>query len=153
MPDNDTWPPNPALPDPLTEYDDVIAAKLAVSPDGKAAQMRFHLVRAMREEGLDLRQAIAVVTSYCDRHRVLVSSRANRALALVPLVLGLAALASVILSYHLDNARDQARSQHRPYAEVHAITHVMLLNTLFSATVAALMLLSLLLWLWKRRKK
>ncbi len=28
MPDNDVWPPKPDLPDPLTEYDELIEAKL-----------------------------------------------------------------------------------------------------------------------------
>ncbi len=33
MPDNDVWPPKPDLPDPLAEYDDVIAARLAYLPE------------------------------------------------------------------------------------------------------------------------
>jgi len=28
MPESNVWPPKPDLPDPLTEYDEVIAAKL-----------------------------------------------------------------------------------------------------------------------------
>lgn len=154
MPDNDVWPPKPDLPDPLTEYDDVIAAKLAALSETKTEPNRFLLIKALRdEEGMELRQAYAFMTSYCDRHGVLISSRASRTLGLVPFALSLVMLASVGLSYHLDAARDEARRQHRPYAEVHAISHAMLLNALVPATVAVFMLISLILRLWKRRKK
>lgn len=77
MPDNDTWPPKPALPDPLTEYDDVIAAKLAALSE--TGPNKIHLVKALRdEEGIDLSQAYAAVNSYCDRHGALAQTRASR---------------------------------------------------------------------------
>ncbi len=151
MPENDVWPPKPDLPDPLTEYDDVIAAKIAALPE--ARRNRFALIKALREEGLDLRQAITVVNSYCDRHRALISSRVDRAMAYSLVALSLIMLASVGLSYYLDAARDEARRQHQPYAEVHAISHAMLLNALVPATVAVFMLISLVLRLWQRRRK
>ena len=77
MPDNTTWPPKPDLPDPLTEYDEVIAVKLAALPE-KTGSDRLLLMRALREEeGMDLRQAYAFVTSYCDRHGLFVTSKAT----------------------------------------------------------------------------
>ena len=78
MPESNVWPPKPDLPDPLTEYDDVIAAKLAAS--SPAVSGRLTLVKILREqEGLDLRQAIAVANSYCNRHGLFVSGRATKA--------------------------------------------------------------------------
>ncbi len=152
MPENDVWPPKPDLPDPLTEYDDVIAAKIAALPE--AGRNRFSLIKALRdEEGMDLRQAIALSKSYSHRNGVLISSRTDWALALTLLILSLAALTSAGFSYYLVSARDEARKQHRPYAEVHAFSHAMLLNALVPATVAVIMLSLLIVRLWKRRKK
>ena len=78
MPDNTTWPPKPDLPDPLTEYDEVIAAKLAALSETKTGPNRILLIKALHDdEGLDLRQAYAFVTSYCDRHGLFVTSKAT----------------------------------------------------------------------------
>ncbi len=62
-------------------------------------------------------------------------------------------LASVSLSYYLGFVRDKAINEHRPYAEVHAITHAMLLNAWVTSTVAVLLWSLLILRLWKRRKR
>jgi len=153
MPDNDVWPPKPDLPDPLAEYDDVITAKLAALPGGDTERKRFRLIIALQGEGLDVRRAISVVNSYCNRHGVLVRSRADRTSAYVLFASSLIMLSSVALSYYLDFARDEARRQHQPYAEIHAISHAMLLNALVPATVAVIMLISLIVRLWKRRRK
>ena len=78
MPNNEVWPPKPDLPDPLTEYDGVIAAKLAAYSSPISG--RLTLVKALHEQdGLDFRQAITVVNSYCDRHGLFVSGRGTKA--------------------------------------------------------------------------
>ena len=105
MPDIDVWPPKPNLPDPLTEHDNMIAAKLAEMSAEEPTQMRFRLIKAMREEGLEMRQAIAVVKSYCNRQEVLVSRTpqvfawSNFSLVLVAMVLN---LLNLYLSYQRD---------------------------------------------------
>lgn len=78
MPDNDVRPPKPKVPDPLTEYDEVIAAKLAVSSSPISG--RLMLVKALHEqERLDFRQALTLANSYCDRHGLFVSGKATKA--------------------------------------------------------------------------
>jgi len=67
MHDNDVWPPKPDLSDPLTEYDDVIAARLDALPEAKRS--RLLLIKSLRDaEGMDLRQAYALVNNYSERH-------------------------------------------------------------------------------------
>lgn len=105
MPDNDVWPPKPDLPDPLTEYDEMIVANLAAFPAGEPAQMRFRLIKALREEGLDMRQAIAIVNDYCDRHGVLVRSKATQLFAWSNFGLVLAAMLLSIFNVYLGNQR------------------------------------------------
>ena len=154
MPDDTIWPPKPDLPDPLIEYDEAIAAKLATFPKAELTEdKQFRLIMSLRaESGLGLRQARSVVNSYYTRHGMLVNSRADRTRAYVLVALSLITLASVCLSHFLDAARDEARRQHRPYAEIHTITHAMRLNALVPLTIAVLILSFLSLRLWKRRK-
>ena len=96
MPDNTIWPPKPDLPDPLTEYDEVIAAKLAALSETKAGPSRLTLSKSLLEEkGLDLRQAYAFVADYCDRHNILVQPKASPMMTwlgclVAPLMFGLA---------------------------------------------------------------
>ena len=96
MPDNDVWPPKPDLPDPLTEYDTVIAAKLAALSETKTRPSRLLLTKSLLEEkGLDLRQAYAFVADYCDRHDVLVQPKTSPVVTwlgclVAPLMFGLA---------------------------------------------------------------
>ena len=79
MPDNDVWPPKPALPDPLTEYDDVIAAKLAALSETKTGPNKILLIKALRdEEGMDLSQAYAAVNNYYARNGTPVQTRASK---------------------------------------------------------------------------
>ncbi len=107
MPDNDVWPPKPDLPDPLTEYDEVIAAKLAApSP---AITGRLTLVKVLREqEGLDLRQAIALANNYCDRHGLFVSGRVTKAFGWGGCGMAFAALCLAIFSGYLSIVRLEA---------------------------------------------
>ena len=105
MPENDVWPPKPDLPDPLTEYDEVIAAKLAALPEAKRS--RLLLTKALRDEkGMDLRQAYTFVTSYCDRHKILVRPRTSLTMAwlrcLVPLLAFCLAVFNIYLGYQRD---------------------------------------------------
>ena len=109
MPDNDTWPPKPALPDPLTEYDDVIAAKLAALSETKTGPNKLLLIKALRnEEGMDLSQAYALVTSYCDRHGLFVTSKAAMTFSLGGCGLALAALCLAVFSAYLMLVRRDA---------------------------------------------
>ena len=92
MPDDTIWPPKPDLPDPLTEYDGVIAAKLAALSETNTGPSRILLIKALRdEEGMELQQAFALSKSYCDRHDVLVRPKTLSAMAwlgcLVPLLM------------------------------------------------------------------
>lgn len=80
MPDDDSWPPKPDLPDPLTEYDKVIEAKIAALP--QARQSRLLLIKVLREEtGIDLHQAYACVNSYCTRHGLFAQTKTFRIVA------------------------------------------------------------------------
>ncbi len=101
MPDNEVWPPKPSLPDPLTEYDEVIAAKIAALSE--ARQGRLSLIKALRdEEGLDLKQALAVVNSYSDRHGVFVIGKAAKAYAWGGCMLALIPLGLATFNLYLD---------------------------------------------------
>ncbi len=104
MPESNVWPPKPDLPDPLTEYDDVIAAKLAAS--SPAVSGRLTLVKILREqEGLDLRQAIAVANSYCNRHGLFVSGRATKAFVWGRCGIAFAAVCAVTFGGYMVEAR------------------------------------------------
>ena len=104
MPESNVWPPKPDLPDPLTEYDDVIAAKLAAS--SPAVSGRLTLVKILREqEGLDLRQAIAVADSYCDRHGLFLTSKATWTFGLGGYGLFVTALCAVTFGGYMVEAR------------------------------------------------
>ncbi len=105
MPDNDVWPPKPDLPDPLTEYDGLIAAKLAALPEAKRS--RLLLMKALRdEEGIELRQAFAVVNNYCDRNGVVVRSKTNKMFAWSNFSLVLVAMVLNFFNLYLSYRRD-----------------------------------------------
>ena len=109
MPDDNIWPPKPTLPDPLTEYDDVIAAKLAALSETKTGPNKLRLIKALRnEEGMDLSQAYALVTSYCDRHGLFVTSKAAMTFSLGGCGLALAALCLAVFSAYLMLVRRDA---------------------------------------------
>jgi hypothetical protein len=105
MPDNDVWPPKPDLPDPLTEYDGLIAEKLAALPEAKRS--RLLLMKAMRdEEGMNLREAFAVVNNYCDRNGVQVRSKTNKMFAWSNFGLVLVAMVLNFFNLYLSYRRD-----------------------------------------------
>ena len=106
MPESNVWPPKPDLPDPLTEYDGVIAAKLAALSETKTGPNRILLIKALREqEGLDLRQAIAVADSYCDRHGLFLTSKATWTFGLGGYGLFVTALCAVTFGGYMVEAR------------------------------------------------
>lgn len=137
MPDNDVWPPKPDLPDPLTEYDEVIAAKIAALPE--ARRNRFALIRALRdEEGIDLRLANALSKSYGDRHGLFVTGRAGKVFAwggCVPA--GVAMCLAFFNTYLLLFRREAVMSQPHHRAALLALDRQEL------AVVAAIMLLTI----------
>ena len=107
MPDYTTWPPKPDLPDPLTEYDELIAAKIAALSETKAGPSRLLLTKALREEkGLDLRQAYAFVTDYCDRHGVLVRPKTSPTIAWLGCLVPLLVFCFVAFNLYLGHQRD-----------------------------------------------
>ena len=123
MPDDNIWPPKPTLPDPLTEYDDVIAAKLAALSETKTGPNKLRLIKALRnEEGMDLSQAYALVTSYCDRHGLFVTSKAAMTFSLGGCGLALAALCLAVFSAYLMLVRrDAVLSQPHHHAALIAL--------------------------------
>ncbi len=106
MPDNEVWPPKPSLLDPLAEYDELIAAKLAAFPTEEPEQMRFRLIIALQGEGVSVIRAISVVNDYCNRHGVLVSSKANQAFKWSNFGLVLVAMLLLIFNLYLTYRRD-----------------------------------------------
>jgi len=107
MPDNDVWPPKPALPDPLTEYDDVIAAKLAALAETKTRPSRLLLTKSLLEEkGLDLKQAYAFVADYCDRQDILVQPKTSPVMAWLGCLVPLSMFGLGVFNLWLDYRRE-----------------------------------------------
>jgi hypothetical protein len=74
-PENQTWPPPPDTPEPLTEHDSPLTA-LVCAPATKPPLSRLRLVRDLRKEtGLQLRQCQVFVNSFCDRNAILLPIR------------------------------------------------------------------------------
>ena len=70
-PEEQTWPPPPDTPEPLTEHDSFLTA-LICAPVTKPPLSRLRLVRNLHKEtGLQLRQCQTFVNSYCDRNAIL----------------------------------------------------------------------------------
>lgn len=84
-----TWPPPPAVPDPLAEHDAFLTS-LVCTPATKLPMPRLRLMRELRlATGKDLRQCLAVVNNYCDRHGVFPPRRGLRLwLIFLPSLLG-----------------------------------------------------------------
>lgn len=75
MPGQSTWPPPPAVPHPLAEHDGFLTACVLRS-SAKQPVTRLSLVRNLcKERGTDLRQSLAIVNNYCDRHLILPPAR------------------------------------------------------------------------------
>lgn len=70
-----SWPPPPDTPEPLTEHDEFLRASVSALTS-KQPLSRLRLIRELHKEaGLDLRQCMAVVNSYCDRNAILMPTR------------------------------------------------------------------------------
>lgn len=153
MPDTDIWPPKPDLPDPLTEYDAVIAAKIAAMPIADPGQMRFRLIKDLREEGLELRQAMVLVRSYGDRHGAFVPSKGYPFFAWSNFILSLAMLVLICFNLYLSRQRDAML--HLPHH--HAASLVLLREELsidyFVVVFALLNLVAIIIRFRKKRKK
>ena len=117
MPDNTIWPPKPDLPDPLTEYDSVIAAKLAALSETKTGPSRILLIKALRdEEEMNLQQAFALSKSYCDRHGALVQTRASQIRAWLGCLPPLSMLCFAGFIFYWMKRRDEILSQPHHHA-------------------------------------
>ncbi len=152
MPDNDVWPPKPDLPDPLTEYDDVIAAKIAALPE--AGRSRLLLIMALRvDKGMDLRQAYAVVNNYCDRHDVFARTKTSRLLAWLGCLPILAWLCFAGFLFYWMKRRDEILSQPHHHAALLALSEQALMVISFAVVLAFVNLGIQLVRLQRRRKK
>jgi len=101
MPDNDVWPPKPALPDPLMEYDELISERLAASLGGRSRYDRFKLVKALHEEkGMGWPAALATVESYRRRHFPPPGAKFFVALGVAASVIALPQLYQIALKFH-----------------------------------------------------
>ncbi len=75
MPGQSTWPPPPDVPHPLAEHDGFLTACVLRS-SAKQPVTRLRLIQDLRKErGVDLRQSLAIVNNYCDRHLILPPAR------------------------------------------------------------------------------
>ena len=145
MPQSNVWPPKPDLPDPLTEYDGVIAAKLAALSETKTGPNRILLIKALRdEEGIDLQEAIVLSKSYCDRHGLFVTGKVTMALSLGGCGLFLTALCLIAFGgYLIEFRRDAVLRQPHHHAALMALDRqemavmavIMVLMFCFVATI------------------
>ena len=72
------WPPPPDVPHPLAEHDAFLST-LIRAPQTKLPMSRLSLTRELhRVAGKDLRQCLAVVNNYCDRHGIFPPRRGLR---------------------------------------------------------------------------
>lgn len=152
MPDNDVWPPKPDLPDPLTEYDEVIAAKLAALSEAK--RNRIALIKALRDDtGIELRQAYAAVNNYCERHDVFAQTRTSRLLAWLGCLPPLAMLCFAGFLFYWMKRRDEILSQPHHHAALLALSKEALIATSVVAMIAFVNLRVHLVRLQRCRKK
>ena len=105
-----SWPPPPDTPEPLTEHDGFLRACVR-APTSKPPLSRLRLVRDLRKgTGLDLRQCLSVVNSFCDRHAILMPLRGPCAWVgcLLPLIQIMAMVAFEVSLFFLERAHDVA---------------------------------------------
>ena len=122
MLDDNVWPPNPTLLDPLTEYDDVIAAKLAALSETKTGPNKLLLIKALRdEEEMDLRQAYTLVTSYYARNGTPVQTRASKVRAWLGCLPPLALLCFAGTAIYSMKRRDEILSHPHHHAALIAL--------------------------------
>ena len=108
MPNNQTWPPPPDIPSPLTEHDELLRACVK-APTSKPPLSRLRLIRDLRTEaGLDLRQCLAVVNSYCDRNAILMPTRGPSAwFGCLPSLVQISTIAAMQVTwFFLERAHD-----------------------------------------------
>ena len=154
MPDNDTWPPKPTRPDPLTEYDDVIAAKLALLSETKTGPNKLLLIKALRdEEGIDLRQAFVHVNSYCARNGALIQTRASRTRAWLGCLPSLFMFCFVGYLAYWMKRRDEILSQPHHHAAFLALSREAVTICLIGVALAFLNVVIQIVRLQQRRKK
>ena len=151
MPDNEVWPPKPNLPDPLTEYDYVIAAKIAALPE--ARRNRITLIKALRDDtGMELRQAYAVVNNYCERHGGLAKTGASRLSAWLACLPTIALLCFAGFLFYWMKRSNEILSQPHHHAAFLALSKEAL--TVFSfAMVLALVNLGVQIIRFQQRRK
>lgn len=53
MQDNQTWPPRPDIPEPLTEYDEFLAGRVS-APVSRQPLSRPSLIRDLRKERAEI---------------------------------------------------------------------------------------------------
>lgn len=152
MPDNDIWPPKPNILDPLTEYDGLIAAKLAALPE--ARRSRLVLMKVMRdEEGMDLQQAYAVVNNYCERHDLFARTGTSRLLAWLGCLPLLAWVCFAGLLFYWMKRRDEILSQPHHHAAFLAFSREALIIASVVAVLAFVNLGVQIIRFQKRRHK
>ena len=123
MPDNTIWPPKPDLPDPLTEYDSVIAAKLAALLETKTGPNKIQLIKSLRDEGgMDLSQAYAAVSSYYARNGAPIQTRASRMRAWLGCLPPLFMLCFAGFIFYWMKRRDEILSQPHHHAAFHSLS-------------------------------
>ena len=107
------WPPPPDTPEPLTEHDEFLKSCVR-SPTSKPPLSRLRLIRDLRKEtSLDLRQCMAVVNGFCDRHAILMPLHGPCAWVgcLVPLIQIMAMVAFEVSLFFLERAHDAASTR------------------------------------------
>ena len=145
MPDNDVWPPRPDLPDPLTEYDELIRTLLEAT---EPAQHRLALVKALREKtGLNLSECLTITNSYCTRNGIVFRnepSRTERGIGYVSVLILCAAGADILYLQHL-----QLIALDRHLARIRAID----IDVIYvSLMVIAIAMVNLCLVLWRLQR-
>ncbi|MBV9851298.1 MAG: hypothetical protein JO250_16635 [Armatimonadetes bacterium] len=98
-PQESVWPPPPDVANPLAEHDEFLTARLR-APAANPPLSRLRLVRELRDAtGLDLRQCLAVVNDYCDRHAIFPQRRGLALwLSLLPSLFQIGLSAGLIVS-------------------------------------------------------
>ena len=113
MDEMSTWPPPPDLPKPLEVHDEFLVTSIRASQP-KLPLSRLRLVRDLHlATGLSLRQCLAVVNDFCDRHAILLPVRGFGiwAMLLCHLVSLTALLAMNIAWYILRRSHDAATTR------------------------------------------
>jgi hypothetical protein len=100
MPDNDVWPSKPDLPDPLTEYDELIQEQMIVLPGELPGLRLFNIIKVLRKErGLNWLSGVVAVQSYHQRRGAPPNAKRHTVFAFI--VLGLAFPACLLQLYNV----------------------------------------------------